>query len=66
MFSGFLVAFSLAPTKMIGQNTQSNINITQEVADLVDRKVEINKEVLLLSIILFSCITGIIPLPKTY
>lgn len=46
MFSGFLVAFFLfAPTKMIGQNTQSNINITQEVADLVDRKVEINKEV---------------------
>jgi len=42
----FLVGiFFLTPEKLIGQNNPATIETTQEVADLIERKVEINKEV---------------------
>lgn len=42
----FLVGFFfLTPVKLIGQNNPSTIKTTQGVADLIERKVEINKEV---------------------
>lgn len=42
----FLVGiFFLTPEKLIGQNTPATIETTQEIADLIERKVEINKEV---------------------
>ena len=45
-FGVFLVGFFfLTPEKLIGQNNPSTIETSQEVANLIERKVEINKEV---------------------
>ena len=63
----FLVGiFFLTPEKLIGQNTPATNETTQEVTDLIERKVEINKEVFASQYYAIQLYYGITPLQKTF